>query len=542
MEAAHGARPRSATDERRSQDYRERIGMTLFWLTILVYAYFVPEYFSWNTESHLYPAFSFVDHGTFQIDRYQQYLGDKAYWHGHYYSDKAPGLTFLAIPVYAVLHVMLGNQPGYGYIHSRTIEYYISFDMIRLRYGITFLLVILPSAGLVWLLWLFLTHLTSSAGWSLIVTAVYAFGTTAFLYSDWFFSHQITAVLLFASFLLLYWHVRYKPPNRRMYLLSACAGLLAGYSVISEFPTAIIAALLGIYLLVVARSRLRTLLAFAAGMIPPAALAIYYNIAAFGAPFATGYMHVHSEFYHSNIHGGIGGITNPLNYGIQIPTWNVIWQLTLGTYRGLFFICPVLLLFVPGVIVMWRRRSLRPELWLCVAIVVIYLIVDASRGVDQNGWSGGASVTSRHLVPMLPFMVIPIAVGLRNRPFRNAFLALGAVSMAIMFIVVSQTSFFTQTDQNLLANEAIPHFFANYIGPSWTTIWWASWGFTGWVSLLPLAAAVLLFVGRLSWLFTQWPQTQRPASAPGIVAQSVIRRVDGSSTSIGPAPGGRPPV
>jgi hypothetical protein len=318
--------------------------------------------------------------------------------------------------------------------------------------------------------------------------------------------------------------------------MSACAGLLAGYSVISEFPTAVIVGLLGVYLLVIARSRLPTLLAFGAGMIPPAALAIYYNIAAFGAPFATGYMHVHSEFYHSNIHGGIGGITNPLNYGVQLPTWNVIWQLTLGTYRGLFFICPVLLLFVPGVIAMWRREALRPELLLFVAIVAIYLLVDASRGIDQNGWSGGASVTSRHLVPMLPFMMVPIAFGLRNRSFRNAFLALGAVSMAIMFIIVSQTSFFTMTDQNLLANEALPHFFANYIGASWTTIWWASWGLTGWLSLLPLAVAVALFAARLWWLFTAWRRAEHAAIPAPATAQPLARRLEASPRSVGNPP------
>jgi hypothetical protein len=518
---------RSTVDDRKSREFRERIGMTLFWLTILVYAYFVPVYYSWNTESHLYPAFAFVDHGTFQIDRYQQFLGDKAYWHGHYYSDKAPGLTFLAIPAYAVLHIMLGNQPGYGYIRSKKVEYYISFDMIRLRYGITFLLVILPSAGLMWLLWLFLTHLTSSAGWSLIVTAVYAFGTTAFLYSQWFFSHQITALLLFAAFLLLFWNVRYKPPGRRVYLIAAGAGCLAGFSIISEFPTAVIAGLLAIYLLVIAQSRLRTLVAFGAGMVPPAALAIYYNIAAFGAPFATGYMHVHSEYYHSNIHGGIGGITNPLNYGVQLPTWNVAWQLTLGTYRGLFFICPVLLLFVPGVIAMWRRRDVRPELWLCLAVVLVYFLVDSARGLDQNGWSGGASVTSRHLVPMLPFMVVPIAFGLSNRSFRNAFVALGTVSIAIMFIIVSQTSFFTMTDQNLLANEALPHFLRNEIGASWPVIWWGADGVLGWKSLLPLAVAVALFVARLRWLFVAWSRAGAAEEAQEPASRATTRRLIG---------------
>jgi hypothetical protein len=343
---------------------------------------------------------------------------------------------------------------------------------------------------------------------------VYAFGTTAFLYSDWFFSHQITAVLLFSSFLLIYLHVRDKPPNPRTLLMTGLAGLLAGYAVICEFPTAVIALLIGIYLIVVTRSRVRSGLAFAVGMVPPAALAIVYNVAAFGAPLATGYMHVHSEYYHSNIHGGIGGITNPLSYGIQFPTWMTLWQITLGTYRGLFYFCPVLLLFVPGVVAMWKRRDLRAELWLCLAIVIVYTLVDASRGIDQNGWSGGASVTSRHLVPMIPFMFIPIALGLRYASFRVAFLALGAVSVAIMTLIVSQTTFYSMTDQNLLANETFPALFANHFGSSWPTIWWPPSGVPGWISLLPLALLVAAFSWRLRWLLDRWSRVESVAERP----------------------------
>src|SRR5579871_1373287 len=157
MAIAETELPREAT-RRTINDYKERVGLTLYWLTVLVYAYFVPQYYSWNTESHLYPAFSLVDHGTFRIDAYRWGLGDISYWQGHYYSDKAPGLTFLSVPVYPLLHALLGTE-GQRYAYVKSYGYFISFDMVRLRYGITFLLVVLPAAGLVWLLWMFLTHL-----------------------------------------------------------------------------------------------------------------------------------------------------------------------------------------------------------------------------------------------------------------------------------------------------------------------------------------------------------------------------------------------
>ena len=44
-----------------------------------------------------------VDHGTLRIDAYQRQFGDKAAYGRHFYTDKAPGLSFLAVPTYALL-------------------------------------------------------------------------------------------------------------------------------------------------------------------------------------------------------------------------------------------------------------------------------------------------------------------------------------------------------------------------------------------------------------------------------------------------------
>ncbi|MDY6773802.1 MAG: hypothetical protein SVS85_01255 [Candidatus Nanohaloarchaea archaeon] len=42
-----------------------------------------------------------VDYGTLNIDKVYQNAGDRSYYQGHYYSDKEPGMAFLATPIYA---------------------------------------------------------------------------------------------------------------------------------------------------------------------------------------------------------------------------------------------------------------------------------------------------------------------------------------------------------------------------------------------------------------------------------------------------------
>ncbi|MGH2442709.1 MAG: hypothetical protein ACRDFX_06060 [Chloroflexota bacterium] len=504
--------------DKQATNRRESIGLAFFWLVVLAYGFFIPSILSWNTESHLYPAFALVDHHTIRIDAYQQGLGDKSFHNGHYYTDKAPGLSFLAVPVYGAMRLAFPHAGISGFKLYKHIKnyYYIPQDVTYVRYAITYLLVALPSAVLAILMWLFLMRLTGDAGWSMALAAVYALGTIAYVYSIWFFSHQICAILLFGAFLLIFYRIRGKEPDRRLLLSALGAGFLAGFSIISEYPTVIIAAILGIYMLVVARDRLRTLIAFVLGMAPPAALNIGYNLVAFGKPLAMGYLYVHSKAYHVHVHTGFLGISNPFSYAIKAPSLNSLYEITFGTYRGLFLVNPVLLLFFAGVFFMWKRRDVRAEMWLCVAIVLVYFLLDASRGADTNGWSGGSSVASRHLTPMIPFMIVPIAFGLRDRSFRALFVVWGAVSMAIMFMTVSSTYLFPYTDRNPIFNEVLPNFFHGKIIPNWVYVWRSSIGITGFATLLPFFAIALLLIG---WIVRILMAGVRPAPATQTVTE-----------------------
>lgn len=512
-------RDRFDRGKRKKSTRTQRIGVAFFWLLVLSFAYFIPAGKSWEAESHLYLTFAMVDHHSLNIDPYHAGLGDMSYWHGHHYSDKAPGMSFLAVPPYAVFRAAFPAAVGVHYKRTRHGAYAIPLKTVYIRYAMDYLLLIFPSAIFGVLLWLFLSRVTGDQRWALFLTSVYSLGTIAWVYTVQFLSHQIAAILFFGSFLLLYHQVARRAGGRRVYLFGALAGLLAGYAVITEYPTVVIAAALGGYLLLVARRRLATCAAFIAGMIPPAALAMAYDTAAFGKPFALGYAHVQSAAYHNSIRTGFLGIANPAKYGVQPPSLSSIWQITFGTYRGIFLVSPVLLLFFAGLIFMWKRRDLRPEFWLCVAVVLLYFLLDASRGKGLNGWSGGYSVASRHLTPMLPFMILPMAFGLGNRVFRWVLAALGALSIAIMFMIVATGASFVFSDQNPLVHEVLRPFLRGTIQISWGSFL----GLRHFASLLPFMLIAAALLARLIWLFRSRQKAASPLLRPHLLSEEIPR-------------------
>ena len=87
------------------------------WL-IAAFVFFSYAYFygggGWNQDSRFDLVRAIVEQRTLRIDRYQDNTGDKAFFDGHYYSDKAPGTALLASPFVALARAILqlkGRDP-----------------------------------------------------------------------------------------------------------------------------------------------------------------------------------------------------------------------------------------------------------------------------------------------------------------------------------------------------------------------------------------------------------------------------------------------
>jgi 4-amino-4-deoxy-L-arabinose transferase-like glycosyltransferase len=234
-----------------------------------------------------------------------------------------------------------------------------------------------------------------------------------------FFGHQLSACLLFGAFVLLFRIRHGELTNRYGYL----AGLLAGYAIITEYPTALIVGALGVYWVWPLTTRWREALRFALGGLPPLVVAGVYNTLAFGGPLSQGYAHLAGPltFQRGQAQGFMG---------ITYPHLDALWQTTFGPYRGLFVLSPVLVLSIPGFILLARRTGWRREVALWVAIVLIYgLFV-----ISYYAWDGGYSLGPRHFLPALPFLILPLAELVR--PGRAQFWRVTTAILACVSIAI----------------------------------------------------------------------------------------------------------
>ncbi|HEX9056297.1 MAG TPA: hypothetical protein VF818_02105, partial [Ktedonobacterales bacterium] len=251
-------------------------------MVVLAAAYCVPRGPMWNADSRIFLTASIVDRGQLDIDPFAVSTGDIASYGGHHYSDKAPGLSLAAIPVYVVVkYTLLGGRP-YAALFAVPQDQRLDFLP---RYFLALIFSGIPTGLLSALLYSFLARMGIRRGWRALLALTYGLGTIALPFSSVFFGHQLAALLVFGAFVVLF-RIR-RGELRARYALAA--GALVGYAVITEYPTAIIAGSLAIYALTVRQTGWKHVLLMAAGALPALVVAGVYNALAFGSPFSLGY-------------------------------------------------------------------------------------------------------------------------------------------------------------------------------------------------------------------------------------------------------------
>jgi hypothetical protein len=414
---------RSDRSDRRSE---RLLALGIFALLLASYAYFY-QGGGWNENSRMDLVRAIVDDHSFSIDRFHTNTGDKAKFAGHYYSDKAPGLSLFAIPAYALARAVFGSLEEHTFL-------------VVASYMVTVLTVGVGSALLGALLFLTLRKLGATRRGAMIAALGWGLGSIAFPFSTMLFSHQLTALLLFASFVLLF-RCREKYSD----WLSVAAGVVAAAAVLTEFPALGAVGLLGVYAAERDR-RWRRVLTFLAGALGPALVLVVYLTVAFGGPLKVGYGFL----------ADAGSRAEQLDrgiFGVTLPQLGRTVELLIGRYRGLLPYSPVMLLATIGVFsgfaVLRRQRKragdasmeiepvprIEPqrirELWLAAGVCIYYVLFVSS----YTWWQGGSSFGSRHLVPMLPFLALALGWIADWRPKLSA--AALVISVATMTIVTS---------------------------------------------------------------------------------------------------------
>ncbi len=355
--------------------------LLLFWVQAKTH----PD--SWLELSRLASVESLVERGTWAIDDspLASRTWDTLRIGGHFYSDKPPLLQALAAVPYAILHHGFGIALSSAPCPSRAGCAYT---------WLTFLLVGVPSAAMLALLFGAVTVHAGSARRAWVTTAVLAFATPFWPYSLVFNNHAPAAAALFSSLALLMG----KAPAPAWRLLGA--GVLAGLAASFDLPAAI--PFVGLLLLASCRG-LRGLFLFAAGAALPAAASAFLDWQITGSVLPPYFLVEGYDYPGSRFPPRLAGHARPANLA------RYAFEGVVGS-RGFLAHTPTLLWGMAGLWAVLRRR--RHPLRAAAAAVMVSFALEVLYVLTLTFGHGGKAYAERFLVAPMPLVLFFAAFAL----------------------------------------------------------------------------------------------------------------------------------
>jgi hypothetical protein len=247
-----------------------------------------------------------------------------------------------------------------------------------------------------------------------MLALIYGIATFAITYVKTLFGEPLAALLLLGGVMAAF---RYRQNGnwRALVIAGFCAGWLAGVNLvyIAIMPV------LGVYLFLPLfrqfnQEKIRVLvkhgLAYGLSVMAVLVLLGLYNWVRFGSPVHTGYHFESGE-----------GFTKPLLDGI--------YGLTIGSYRGLFWYSPVLLLAIPGWLMLRRKNA--SLAWLILALTALQIVSFAA----WWSWDGGIVWGPRFLLTVTPLIALCLAP-LIEAAWQKRLIAVAVISFSLLSFVV----------------------------------------------------------------------------------------------------------
>lgn len=390
-----------------------RTAAVVFLVLIVQVAFFHPP--EWNQNARLAAAAAFVEPhtpftGTFRIDGLKDgrfRTGDWALSRGGYYSNKAPGVSFLAVIAYYPLYYAeraLGRDPTTS--RATAINAYLINLWVSVFWNVVAgvaLLRKLPRLGL---------HSPDGAA---IVTIVYLFATLVLPFGCTEWGHTTAAAFLTLGVLELF------DVSERAWL----AGLWLGLAALTEYLAAVSVAAGGV--LVLLRSdRSSRWWRFGAGCLPPVLLLLVYQKVCFGSYFTPAASMSNPSFLQSTRIAGLFGAPDPV----------ALRRILFGRGRGLLFQTPVLLMSLPGAVTMYRGVR-RDVVLFAIANIALYVLSVAS----MFAWDGGVTTSMRYLIVALPFVCLLLHEP-TSRGHRAVLITLFVFSAANMLVLAATSTMY----------------------------------------------------------------------------------------------------
>jgi hypothetical protein len=415
------------------------LGVAIFLSCIYFY-----EGGGWNQNSRFDLLRAIVERHTLQIDAYHENTQDKAHFNGHYYSDKAPGLVFLAVPFAVVTRPVLrtvGIDPE-SPRGEAALSYVVSAGAVALPTAL---------AG-VCLFFLGLRFGGSPAG-AAFGALVMCLGTPMWAYASVLWAHALVgACLVFAFAAAL--KLRDNPSATTDFLWALAVGLAAGWATVTEYPAAPASAMLALLALSQAwprgtavRWRVMAGVGLGAGICVIVLLG--YLHAAFGA-FRPSYSYYDPNSFSFMQQQGYMGLT--------YPHPDRLLKILFGCSRGLFFASPVALAAPVGLWWLRKDRGNRAAVLVAAAIPAYYFLFNAS----FYWWKAGLSFGPRYAGAGIPLLCVGLAVAWQRATpaWRRVLMGLAACSVFVALMVVSTTSQLAMQDSCPLIHSVWPAFWS----------------------------------------------------------------------------------
>lgn len=468
------------------------------WLILMLVWFSCAWFGSWefnpNNAVRMFAAVSLAEDGDATIDEFAALTIDKARFGDHAYSDKAPGVTLLSVPIVAAADAWSG-QTAHQFTPAFENREFNRFLKIRIRLVAALVFAVLTAIAAM-LLYDLGRRWFGGVDAGVVTALSYGLGTTAWGWSTTIFGHAAVAALL----VIATWAVWRGTEGQRLRSgYAVVAGLALGWAVLIEH-SALIAGLPVAGLAywqtreqpMAARVRVAGI-AGAAGATALVAL-LAYNVVAFGTPFRLGYSGV-TDF---------AGMQQGL-FGLTYPKPDVLFELVFGERRGVLWVAPILIVAPFGLSILIHDPAMRVRGWFALAAAAIPFLINAS----YFYWDGGNATGPRHAVPAFGFLALAIGAfwaraGTRSRAAVAALLA-GSITlnMVIASAEITAPGGETQALRKAVIAERFDPGYLRTVADEW-------WGFTPWQGLAIWAVVAGLLMTAL--LALTWRRGIRAAT------------------------------
>ncbi|MBN1354163.1 MAG: hypothetical protein JW994_05815 [Candidatus Omnitrophica bacterium] len=366
----------------------------IFLTVLLVYLFYIaPDYVTAGTNRYIALTKSIVDDKTFDIDRYFTTTRDYAPYKEHYYIGAAPGLSLMAAPIYIALKPLLALLPEAAYL---------DLEPALLNLFFAFFLSVLPGALIAVLLYDVLLSFPLKEKERILIVFASSFGTSLFFYSTRFLAHVTATFLLLSAFCIFF---KSKMGYERKYLFFL-SGICIGLAVLTEYVAVIGSLLLLIYAFCgFKKYKILNYTLLALGMFPTILFYLYYHYRCFDNPFTT------ATKYSIMI--------GPVPFSLPQPRF--IYELTFGTYRGLFMYMPIMLIAVLGILLFFlkpKKEYLQEMAFISLFSSATFLVICM---FCNWVWPWGGDFGPRYFICIIPFLMIPIVFAYGKIRFKIIF-------------------------------------------------------------------------------------------------------------------------